>query len=190
MNEVDHSWLSDEGLSPRERQDVYRLDSELNSIRPQYDGLIFVLGNYDRGRREKRITDFREQAHEWGRADLAAVRMDQFLENVEDHLGGHCKFKVIADHADAIVPIIEDDEGGVTWEQAIIREYEKYQNKTFMMKRSYPGTHLHENYSWMQTTSLFSTLDENDRLYEWSSVLEFKVMIDNVLADIVATIED
>ncbi|WP_394742229.1 hypothetical protein [Natronococcus roseus] len=183
MNGINHPGLGLEGLTPVERQAVNKLDSELHSIRPQYDGLIFVLGNFG-DEREDRIDDFQDAAHSWDVADYAAVRMDEFLSTSDTDLEGHSKFKVIADHADAIVPIIEDDAGGVTWEQAIIREYRRYRQKTYLMKRAYPQKDEHEIYSWMQSTSLFDRLDGTGRMYEWTIVCDFQAQIDTVLADI------
>lgn len=183
MNEPDHPGLELGGLTPLERQAVNTLDSELHSIRPQYDGLIFVLGNFG-DQREQRISDFQKAAQAWDVADYAAVRMDEFLDTADTELEGHSKFKVIADHSDAIVPIIEDDAGGVTWEQAIIREYPRFRQKTYLLKRTYPQEDEHDIYSWMQSTSLFDRLERNNRIYEWTAVCDFRAQIDTVLADI------
>ncbi|EMA29298.1 hypothetical protein C446_17429 [Halobiforma nitratireducens JCM 10879] len=156
------------------------MDRELVQEYATCDSLIFVLGNYTDGRK-KRLEEFKEIAHASPIQDFEAVLMDELLTNNSHELQGHSKFKVIADHADAIVVVIEDDVGGVTWEQSIIREHKRFFDKTYLLKRTYPWKLDHEKYSWMQDGSLFTLLEDEGRLYEWETVSNYDNGVRSVL---------
>lgn len=170
-------------LTSAEREALLGLNAELARLGTLSDGFVFVVGSYHPDRKD-RLVDVADSIEHWCNGDIRAKLMDQFLENTDSEVQGHLKFRKIAERADAIVGVVENDQGGFTYEQGIIVDNPEFFTKTFVLKRAYPDPIEHQQYSWMQATSLFDELERAGRLYEWTSNSTFSDTRNEVIRDL------
>jgi len=109
--------------------------------------------------------------------------MDEFLEDQDRELQSNLKFKVIACHADAIVGIAEHDRGGFVFEQGILVDNPVLLDKTYLLRRNYPGKKNKKKYCWMQT-GFFSELEKRSQIYDWGLDTPFHTNAINILQDL------
>lgn len=155
-------------LTEKERNDLLDLDAELARMKMRCDGLVFVLGSYHPAKKP-RLVEAGKVIQRSCRGTVIARLMEQFLDDGERDIPGHMKFRAIANRSDALVGVVEDDQGGFTYEQGIITDRPELFNKTFVLKRSYAPPIERARYSWMQSTSLFAELERYNRIYEWDT---------------------
>lgn len=172
-------------LTPKERQSVLQLSREISELYLQNNRLIFVLGSYEE-EKKSRLDEFCELVKEETVRQDTAKLMDEFLddddkENTE--LQGNQKFKIIANQADVIVGIAEDDVGGFVFEQGILVENQHLLDRTYLLRRDYGERRNQKEYSWMQD-SFFNELERRGQVYDWVGNGVFNTEATRLLRDL------
>lgn len=183
MSGSDYQAILSRDFTREERNSMLHLSGELAYISSRFNHLIFILGSY-KEEKKQRLIDVQEAIEQQIQNDAAALLMEEFLGEDEDQLPGHIKFRVIADHVDAIVGVVEDDQGGFTYEQGVIVDNPHLFQKTFVLKRAYSPTTERQKYSWMQATSLFAELEHASRIYEGSDESEYSKTGKELISDL------
>lgn len=183
MNQSGQPIASGRTLTREELDELDLLRAEIARLATQKDALVFVLGSYD-PLKKHRLENVCNAIESTARGDISARLMDEFIPQSDGNLSGHYKFREIAMQADAIVGVVEDDQGGFTYEQGIIVERPDYFSKTYVLKKKYAPIIEKRKYSWMQSTSLFTELEYADRIYEWHGDREFATKRDELISDL------
>lgn len=133
------------------------------------DRSYFVLGNYDGGPREARlelVCNELERHHE----DAVAFLMKDVPEAWEFWT---TKFKILADRATYIVPVLEDSHGSHHWESGQI-DQPKYRPKVHVLKRDYGTEAAEREHFGAMVAHFVEVLDRDGRVYRWSTEEELR----------------
>lgn len=137
------------------------------------DWSYFVLGNYDDGPREQRLTLVRDR--------LESSRDGAFAFLMKDVPEGWTywttKFKILASRADYITPVLEDSQGSHHWEAGRI-DAPAYRPKVHVLKRVYEDEETERARFDAMIAHFVEILDRDNRVYEWTTEAELKRAVD------------
>lgn len=138
------------------------------------DASYFVLGNYDGGPREDRLTLVR---------DSLDSRDGAFAFLMEDVPEGWTywttKFKILASRADFIVPVLEDSHGSHHWEAGHI-DGPKYRPKVYVLKRAYESEAEEREHFDALIAHFVEILDRDNRVFHWQTETELRQRVDEL----------
>ncbi|WP_256394199.1 hypothetical protein [Natronoarchaeum rubrum] len=169
-------------LTPAQRKSVLQVEREVAELYLDHDTLVFVLGSFDDGKKH-RLENFCGLTNSRPLNNAAARLMDEFLEDADRELQSNHKFKVLALHADAIVGVAEDDQGGFVMEQGILVDNPNLLDKTYLLRRNYGDDGNREKYCWMQN-GFFTELNNRNQVYDWGLGNSFDDSAREVLDDL------
>lgn len=167
-----------ETLPPEEYEALLDMGAEL--VNPGlYDSQVFVLGSYATGEKQ-RLIHLKDEVNNWQGGNCRAYLMDDFADGLHPVV----KFRLIADYSDFILGICEHDQGGFQLELGMLLVLTGYQNRSHLLKRTYPTKVEHEKYNWMLGAGAFDLFDYQNRLREWETSSEFQIEARELLNDI------
>lgn len=139
------------------------------------DVSYFVLGNYDEGPKERRLTLVRDR--------LEARRDGAFGFLMKDMPEGWTywttKFKILATRADYITPVLEDSEGSHHWEAGHI-DAPAYRPKVHILKRTYEDEQRERAQFDAMIAHFVEILDRDNRVYQWTTENELRAAVDDL----------
>lgn len=139
------------------------------------DRSYFVLGKYDDGPKEQRLTFVRDRL-ESGRDGAFAFMMKDIPEGWTYWT---TKFKILAKRADYITPVLEDSHGSHHWEAGHI-DAPAYRPKVHVLKRVYEDEQTERARFDAMIAHFIETLDRDNRVYKWASEAELKAAVDDL----------
>lgn len=168
-------------LTPEEYEALKQSVAELSPIFSA-DRAYFVLGSY--GQPEiRRLQLVKDRLNR--RPDAYAFLM---VDIRSEWVNTYLKFRLLADYTDYIVGVAEHAQGGFLVEQGYFTALEKYFKKTHVCQREYDdlspddvdtGVDVENPYSGMQT-AIFEMLEENRRLYRWTTEEDLVECTENI----------
>ncbi|NLV09478.1 hypothetical protein GOC74_06000 [Halomicrobium mukohataei] len=139
------------------------------------DRSYFVLGNYDDGPKERRLTLVRDR--------LASRRDGAFAFLMKDIPEGWTywttKFKILASRADYITLVLEDSHGSHHWEAGHI-DAPQYRPKVHVLKRAYEDEQTERAQFGAMIAHFVEILDRDNRVYEWQTEDELASAVDDL----------
>lgn len=174
----------DRDLQPEE---ISRLTKAVNShLSPllQHEKCILILGSYEDEKHE-RLELVKEALNSQYRYQASSRAYPYLMSDIggEDDvwINYEIKFRFLADAADYIVGVAEDDSGGFLFEQGILTTEDSFRQKTVLLKREYGSSKLeHANFSAMQSNGVFQKLDRQGQLYRWSDLPSLHQSVEQV----------
>jgi len=173
--------LRETSLTPEEYEALKQSVAELSPIFSA-DRAYFVLGSY--GQPEiRRLQLVKDRLNR--RADTYAFLM---VDIRSEWVNTYLKFRLLADYTDYIVGIAEHAQGGFLVEQGYFTALEEYFTKTYVCQREYDdlsfddvntGVDVENPFSGMQT-AIFEMLEENGRLYRWTTEDDLIKCVENI----------
>lgn len=125
------------------------------------DRTYFVLGKYDGGGRERRL-------------ELVKTKLDEregafayLMKDVPDAWEfWPTKFRILAQRATRIVPVLEDTEGSHDWEFGIVSGPE-FRPRVFVLKREYGSVEMEHEKFHALPAEFVDVLDRDGRVARW-----------------------
>jgi len=170
LTERAEAHLHEASLTPEEYEALKQSVAELSPIFSA-DRAYFILGSY--GQPEiRRLQLVKDRLNR--RPDAYAFLM---VDIRSEWVNTYLKFRLLADYTDYIVGVAEHAQGGFLVEQGYFTALEEYFVKTHVCQREYDGLNpgevetgvdIENPYSGMQT-AIFEMLEDNGRLYRWTT---------------------
>jgi len=137
----------------------------------QAERSYFLLGRYDGGEIERRLEAVKAQLNE--REDAFAYLMKDVPEAWEYW---PTKFRILADRADYVVPVLEDTKGSHEWEFGVVSGPD-YRPKVHVLKREY-ATEAEEHERFDALPAQFvAVLDRDGRVGYWRTESELEAAV-------------
>lgn len=156
-----------ETLTPEEYQAIKRaVFGEVFRAIVQADATYFLLGRYDGDEKERRLEAVKARLNE--RDGVYAYLMKDVPEAWEFW---PTKFRILADRADYVVPVLEDTAGSHEWEFGVVSGPE-YRPKVHVLKREYPTEAEEHDYFDALPAQFVDVLDRDGRVERWETETE------------------
>ncbi|AGN02302.1 hypothetical protein L593_11795 [Salinarchaeum sp. Harcht-Bsk1] len=164
-----------ETLSPEEYQAIKRaVFGEVFQGILQAETSYFVLGRYDGDETEARLEAVTARLND--RDDAFAYLMKDVPEAWEFW---PTKFRILAERADLIVPVLEDTDGSHEWEFGVVSGPE-YRSKVHVLKREYPTeAEEHEHFDALPS-QFVDVLDRDGRVTRWTTEAELLAALEHL----------
>ncbi|GAB3679629.1 hypothetical protein GCM10028857_01270 [Salinarchaeum chitinilyticum] len=164
-----------ETLTPEEYQAIKRaVFGDVFRGILQADVTYFVLGRYDDGPKERRLEAVKAQLND--RDGAFAYLMKDVPEAWEFW---PTKFRILADRADAIVPVLEDTAGSHEWEFGVVSGPD-YRPKVHVCKREYPTEAAeHEQFDALPA-QFVDVLERDGRVVRWETEDELAAAVERL----------
>jgi hypothetical protein len=161
-----------ETLTPEEYQGIKRaVFGEVFQGIVRADRTYFVLGRYDGGEKEARLEAVKARLGD--RDGAFAYLMKDVPEAWEFW---PTKFRILADRADYIVPVLEDTAGSHEWEFGVVSGPE-YRPKVHVLKREYPTEAEEYEHFDALPAQFVDVLDRDGRVRRWETPAELEAAI-------------
>jgi len=158
-----------ESLSPHEYEAIKNaVHSDIFQRIARAERGYFVLGKYDDGEREQRLADVRDKLNE--RDGSVAYLMKDVPEAWEFW---PTKFRILANRATWIVPVLEDTDGSHEWELGRI-DGPEYRPKVYILKRVYESDEMERERFDALPADFIKILDRNDRVFTWETDVDLE----------------
>jgi len=162
-----------ETLTPEEYQAIkHAVFGDVFQGIVQAERSYFVLGRYDGGETEARLDAVK--AHLNDRDGAFAYLMKDVPEAWEFW---PTKFRILAERADVIVPVLEDTDGSHEWEFGVVSG-PAYRSKVHVLKREYPTEAAEHEHFDALPAQFVDVLDRDGRVHRWSTESDLLAGID------------
>ncbi|WP_248516556.1 hypothetical protein [Salinarchaeum laminariae] len=153
-----------ETLTPEEYQAIKRaVFGDVFQGIVQAETAYFLLGRYDDGEKERRLEAIKARLDD--RDGAFAYLMKDVPEAWEFW---PTKFRILADRADVIVPVLEDTDGSHEWEFGVVSG-PNYRPKVHVLKRGYPTEADEHDHFDALPAQFVDVLDRDGRVFRWDS---------------------
>jgi hypothetical protein len=138
------------------------------------DRTYFVLGKYDGAGRERRLELVKSTLNE--REGAFAYLMKDVPDAWEFW---PTKFRILAQRATRIVPVLEDTEGSHDWEFGVVSGPE-FRPKVFVLKREYGSEEVEREKFHALPAEFVEVLDRDGRVARWRDEEELEKGVEEV----------
>lgn len=164
-----------ESLSPKQYEEIKdAVHSDIFKNIARAERAYFILGKYDDGERERRLEDVRDQLK--ARDGSFAYLMKDVPEAWEFW---PTKFRILANRATWIVPVLEDTDGSHEWELGRI-DGPEYRPKVYILKRVYDSEEKERKLFDALPADFIKILDRNDRVFKWETEADLEDAVEQL----------